>query len=46
MDWKPKNGQLEGLWLRARAALINAGGPDAVDFGDYRLILNYDFSIL
>ena len=45
LDWKPKNGKLDGLWLRARVALINASGPDAVDMGDYRLILNYDFSI-
>jgi hypothetical protein len=44
MDWKPKGGRLQGLWLRARVASINAAGVGAVDQMGYRLILNYDFS--
>jgi hypothetical protein len=44
LDWKPKGGRLQGLWLRARVASINAAATGAVDQMDYRLILNYDFS--
>jgi hypothetical protein len=46
LDWRPKDARLKGLWLRARVASINAAGPGAVDQMDYRLILNYDFSLL
>jgi hypothetical protein len=46
LDWKPRGGKLKGLWLRGRVASINARGPGTVDQMDYRLILNYDFSLL
>jgi len=46
LDWKPKGGRLEGLWLRGRMAVVNAAGPGAVDQLGFRLILNYDFSLL
>ncbi|UHD17626.1 OprD family outer membrane porin [Thiocapsa bogorovii] len=46
LDWRPKNGSLEGLWLRGRVAVINAAGPGAVDQLDFRVILNYDFNLL
>ncbi|MGB5734197.1 MAG: OprD family outer membrane porin [Thiohalocapsa sp.] len=46
LDWRPKNGKLDGLWLRGRMAVINAAGPGAVDQQDFRIILNYDFNLL
>jgi hypothetical protein len=46
LDWKPKDGRLDGLWLRGRMAVINAAGPRAMDQVDFRIILNYDFNLL
>jgi hypothetical protein len=46
LDWRPKSGGLDGLWLRGRMAVVNAVGPGAVDQLDFRVILNYDFNLL
>ena len=44
LDYKPKHGQLKGLWFRLRGAFVNR--DDNSDFRDIRLIANYDFSPL
>jgi hypothetical protein len=46
IDFKPPEGMLRGLWLRARAAFVDEKGPDAQDLTDYRLILNYELPLL
>jgi hypothetical protein len=46
LDYKPAEGVLKGLWLRARAAFIDRQGPEAQDMVDYRIILNYERSLL
>jgi hypothetical protein len=46
IDFKPPEGALQGLWLRARAAFVNQHGTGARDVADYRLILNYEIPLL
>ncbi len=39
-------GRLDGLWLRLRAAQVdNSKSTDGEDYSDYRIIINYDFSV-
>ncbi len=39
-------GRLDGLWLRLRAAHVdNSKSTDGEDYSDYRIIINYDFSV-
>ena len=45
VDWKPPEGFLEGLWVRARYNHIDNEG-DGVNNRDYRLILNYTLPFL
>jgi hypothetical protein len=45
LDYRPKDGALEGLWLRARAAFVDQWGDRAEDMTEYQLILNYDFNL-
>jgi hypothetical protein len=44
LDYRPSEGRLRGLWLRARAAFLeeDPGGTTS----EFRLILNYDLSLL
>jgi len=46
IDFKPPDGMLQGLWLRARAAYVDQHGDNARDLTDYRLILNYELPLL
>ena len=41
LDYRPRKGFFEGLWLRARAAFVDQHGEGANDIEDYRLIMNY-----
>jgi hypothetical protein len=45
VDWKPPEGILEGLWVRARYNHIDNVG-DGERNRDYRLILNYTLPFL
>lgn len=45
LDYRPKEGLFEGLWLRARAAFVDQWGSGAEDITEYQLILNYDFNL-
>lgn len=39
-------GRLDGLWLRLRAAHVeNSKSTGGEDYSDYRIIVNYDFSV-
>jgi hypothetical protein len=46
LDFRPKEGYLEGMWLRLRAAFVDQWGAGAADVTEYQLILNYDFNFL
>jgi len=45
LQWRPK-GVLKGLWFRLRYAHVEQrdGGNSSID--DFRVIVNYDFSLL
>jgi hypothetical protein len=45
LQWRPKGG-LKGLWFRLRYAHVEQrdGGNSSID--DFRVIVNYDFSLL
>lgn len=45
VDWKPPEGVLEGLWVRARYNHIDNEGDGANNY-DYRLVLNYTLPFL
>ncbi|MFC1461844.1 OprD family outer membrane porin [Verrucomicrobiota bacterium] len=41
------SGKLDGLWVRLRAAFVDQSKSlDGEDYSDYRVIINYDFSLL
>jgi hypothetical protein len=44
LDYRPSEGRLRGLWLRARASFLedDPGGTTS----EFRLILNYDLPLL
>ncbi len=44
LDFRPSEGRLRGLWLRARASFLedDPGGTTS----EFRLILNYDLPVL
>ncbi|MBT1442930.1 OprD family outer membrane porin [Shewanella sp. JM162201] len=48
LDWRLKEGWSERIWLRARAAYIDQDNnfASADDFLDFRIIVNYDFTLL
>jgi len=48
VDYKPPEGLLEGLWLRARAAFLNidGDGENRTSVKDYRFIINYSIPLL
>lgn len=45
LQWRPK-GVLKGLWFRARYAYVDQRGGDDSSINDFRIIINYDFSLL
>ncbi len=47
IDWRFKEGPLQGMWLRLHGGFLDQWGhPQAADATEIRLVLNYDFSIL
>lgn len=45
LDYHVKEGWMRGFWLRTRASVLDIDGADR-DAYDFRVILNYDFSVL
>lgn len=45
LQWRPKGG-LKGLWFRFRYAHVDQRGGDDSSINDFRVIVNYDFSLL
>lgn len=46
LQWKPKSGFFKNLWLRFRYGIVHQyEGPEGY-IHDFRIILNYDFSLL
>ncbi|MBU1349414.1 OprD family porin [Patescibacteria group bacterium] len=46
LDYRPKDGAMQGFWLRLRAAFVDQGGAKAADVTEYQFICNYDFNLL
>ena len=46
MDYRFQKDFLKGLWLRLRYAYVDQDGPDGIDVNDFRIIVNYELSIL
>ena len=46
LQWRPKSSFLKGLWFRVRYAYVDQyeGGNSSIN--DFRVIVNYDFSLL
>ena len=42
LDYRPKQGLLKGLWLRARAGWLDQYGAGAQDQADYHFVVNYE----
>lgn len=45
LDYRPKQGRLKGLWLRARGSWLNEESANR-DGTDIRVILRYDFPVI
>ncbi|MEN6321762.1 MAG: OprD family outer membrane porin [Syntrophaceae bacterium] len=45
LQWRPKGG-LKGLWFRIRYAYVDQRGGSDSFINDFRIIVNYDFSLL
>lgn len=46
LQWKPKSGLLKNFWPRFRYAVVHEQGGQERYTHDFRIILNYDFSLL
>jgi hypothetical protein len=46
LQWRPRTEALKGLWFRARYAYVKQRGGGDPAINDFRIIVNYDFSIL
>ena len=46
LQWYPKRDALKGLWFRARYAYVKQRGGGDPAINDFRIIVNYDFSLL
>jgi hypothetical protein len=46
LQWKPKQGILKGLWFRARYAIVHQYEAPKNYIHDFRIIVNYDVSLL
>ena len=42
LDYRPKQGLLKGLWLRARAGWLDQSGAGAQDQAEYQFVMNYE----
>jgi hypothetical protein len=46
LQWRPKMDWLKGLWFRGRYAYVEQRGGGNPTINDFRIIVNYDFSLL
>ncbi len=46
LQWVPQRGTVKGLWFRLRYAHVEQGGVSDAATNDFRVIVNYDLSIL
>jgi len=46
LQWRPKFGGLQGLWFRVRYAYVDQRGVSDASINDFRVIVNYDLSLL
>ncbi|MGE5894900.1 MAG: OprD family outer membrane porin, partial [bacterium] len=46
VQWKPKSGDLKGLWFRIRYAHVDQRGAGDASMDELRVIINYDLSLL
>jgi hypothetical protein len=46
LDYRIREGFMQGFWLRLRGATLNQSGPGAQDVNEIRIVLNYDFEVL
>jgi outer membrane porin, OprD family len=46
LQWRPKFGGLQGLWLRVRYAHVDQRGVGDASINDFRVIVNYYLSLL
>jgi hypothetical protein len=46
LQWRPKSGALKGFWFRTRYAHVEQRGVGDASLDDFRIIVNYDLSVL
>jgi hypothetical protein len=46
LQWRPKSGGLKGWWFRVRYAHVDQRGAGDASANDFRVIVNYDLSLL
>lgn len=46
LQWRPKNDALKGFWFRLRYARVKQRGTGHESMDDFRIIANYDLSLL
>jgi hypothetical protein len=46
LQWIPKKGDLKGFWFRIRYAHVDQRGVSGASADDFRVIVNYDLSML
>jgi len=46
LQWRPKGGEMQGLWFRFRYAHVDQRGAAGASENDFRVIVNYDLSLL
>jgi hypothetical protein len=46
LQWRPKSGAPKGLWFRVRYAHVDQRGVGHATLDDFRVIINYDLSLL
>ena len=46
LQWRPATGDLKGLWLRVRYAHVDQRGASDASANDFRVIVNYDLTLL
>jgi hypothetical protein len=46
LQWRPKSGFLKGFWPRIRYAHVDQSGGADSHLDDFRIIINYEFSLL
>jgi hypothetical protein len=46
VQWRPKSGVMKGFWFRVRYAHVEQRGVGDASLDDFRVIVNYDLSLL